>query len=30
MRLPPIVAMSREDIVDWLGPTIDRYLSVAG
>ena len=30
LRLPPIVAMSHDEIVEWLGPTIDRYLSVAG
>ncbi|WP_440069616.1 TetR/AcrR family transcriptional regulator [Streptosporangium sp. OZ121] len=27
LRLPPVVAMSREEIVDWLGPTIQRYLA---
>ena len=26
LRLPPIVEMSREEIVDWLGPTVQRYL----
>src|ERR1700756_454548 len=26
LRLPPVVAMTREEIVDWLGPTIQRYL----
>lgn len=26
LRLPPIVEMSREEIVTWLGPTIQRYL----
>ncbi|GAA3078997.1 TetR family transcriptional regulator [Streptosporangium carneum] len=26
LRLPPVVAMSREDVVDWLGPTLQRYL----
>lgn len=26
LRLPPIVEMSREEIVSWLGPTIQRYL----
>jgi AcrR family transcriptional regulator len=27
LALPPVVAMSRDDIVSWLGPTIQRYLS---
>jgi AcrR family transcriptional regulator len=27
LRLQPVVRMSREEIVDWLGPTIQRYLS---
>jgi AcrR family transcriptional regulator len=27
LRLPPIVEMSHEEIVSWLGPTIQRYLS---
>jgi AcrR family transcriptional regulator len=26
LRLPPVVAMSRDEIVDWVGPTIQRYL----
>jgi AcrR family transcriptional regulator len=26
LRLPPIVEMSREEVVWWLGPTIQRYL----
>jgi AcrR family transcriptional regulator len=26
LQLPPIVDMSREEIVAWLGPTIQRYL----
>lgn len=25
--LPPVVAMSRKEIVDWLGPTVQRYLA---
>ena len=25
LRLPPVVAMKRPDIVKWLGPTIQRY-----
>jgi AcrR family transcriptional regulator len=27
LRLPPIVAMSHDEVVSWLGPTIARYLS---
>ena len=27
LRLPPIVEMTHEEIVSWLGPTIQRYLS---
>jgi AcrR family transcriptional regulator len=26
LRLPPVVAMTPEEIVDWLGPTLQRYL----
>jgi AcrR family transcriptional regulator len=26
LRLPPVTAMSREEVVSWLGPTIQRYL----
>jgi AcrR family transcriptional regulator len=26
LKLPPVVGMSREEIVSWLGPTIQRYL----
>jgi AcrR family transcriptional regulator len=25
LRLPPVVAMSREDLIEWLGPTLQRY-----
>jgi AcrR family transcriptional regulator len=25
LKLPPVVAMSREDLIDWLGPTLQRY-----
>jgi AcrR family transcriptional regulator len=25
-RLPPVTAMSREQIIDWIGPTLQRYL----
>lgn len=27
LRLPPVVVMPREEVVSWLGPTIQRYLS---
>ncbi|MFB9879476.1 TetR family transcriptional regulator [Planobispora siamensis] len=27
LRLPPVVALSREEIVHWLGPTLQRYLT---
>jgi AcrR family transcriptional regulator len=27
LRLPPVVALNRADLVDWLGPTLQRYLS---
>jgi AcrR family transcriptional regulator len=26
LRLPPVVAMTHEDIVAWIGPTLQRYL----
>jgi AcrR family transcriptional regulator len=26
LRLPPVVAMSRDEVVAWLGPTIQRYV----
>jgi AcrR family transcriptional regulator len=29
LRLPPVVGMTRDEVVDWVGPTIDRYLGVA-
>jgi AcrR family transcriptional regulator len=25
LRLPPVVAMSRDDLIEWLGPTLQRY-----
>jgi len=28
LRLPPVVEMSRHEIVEWLGPTIQRYLGL--
>jgi AcrR family transcriptional regulator len=27
LRLPPVIAMSPTDLQDWLGPTIQRYLT---
>jgi AcrR family transcriptional regulator len=27
LRLPPVAQMSRDDVVKWLGPTIQRYLA---
>ena len=29
LRLPPVVGMSREEAVAWLGPTVQRYLTEA-
>lgn len=29
LRLPPVVGMSRDEVVEWLGPTIQRYLEPA-
>jgi hypothetical protein len=26
LRLPPVVDLSQDEIIDWLGPTIQRYL----
>lgn len=28
LRLPPVVEMTRDDVVEWLGPTIQRYLGL--
>jgi AcrR family transcriptional regulator len=28
LRLPPVVEMTRDEIVDWLGPTIQRYVGL--
>ena len=28
LQLPPVVAMSRHQVVEWLGPTIQRYLGL--
>jgi AcrR family transcriptional regulator len=25
LRLPPVVALSREELIDWIGPTLQRY-----
>jgi AcrR family transcriptional regulator len=27
LRIPPIAAMSREELIEWLGPTFQRYLT---
>jgi AcrR family transcriptional regulator len=27
LKLPPVVAMSRDEVVAWLGPTVQRYLT---
>ena len=27
LRLPPVAAMTREEIVAWLGPTVQRYIT---
>ena len=29
LRLPPVVAMSGDELVDWLGPTLQRYVDDA-
>jgi hypothetical protein len=29
LKLPPVVAMRRADIVKWLGPTVQRYIAGA-
>jgi hypothetical protein len=26
LRLPPVVALDRAAVIEWLGPTIQRYL----
>ncbi|BBX63340.1 hypothetical protein MSAS_25140 [Mycobacterium saskatchewanense] len=28
LRLQPVVDMNRDEIVEWLGPTIQRYLGL--
>ena len=28
LRLPPVVEMSRDEVVEWLGPTIQRYFGL--
>jgi len=30
LRLPPVVAMARDEVVTWLGPTVQRYLVGSG
>jgi AcrR family transcriptional regulator len=27
LELPPVVAMSRDDVVEWVGPAVQRYLT---
>lgn len=27
LRLPPVVAMDRDSLLDWVGPTVQRYLT---
>jgi AcrR family transcriptional regulator len=27
LRLPPVAAMSRDEVVGWIGPTIERYVT---
>lgn len=27
LALPPVVAMTRDEVVDWVGPTLQRYLT---
>jgi AcrR family transcriptional regulator len=27
LQLPPVVAMTRDEVVEWVGPTIQRYLT---
>ena len=29
LQLPPVVAMTRDEVVEWLGPTIQRYLGLS-
>jgi AcrR family transcriptional regulator len=29
LRLPPVIDMTKDEIVEWLGPTIQRYLGLA-
>jgi hypothetical protein len=26
LRIPPIVEMTRTELIDWLGPTLQRYV----
>jgi hypothetical protein len=26
LKLPPIAAMTRDEVVSWIGPTLQRYL----
>ncbi|MGW0182096.1 TetR/AcrR family transcriptional regulator [Nocardia sp. NPDC003345] len=29
LRFPPLAAMTRQEVIDWLGPTVQRYLTGA-
>jgi hypothetical protein len=26
LRIPPIVAMPRDELIEWIGPTLQRYV----
>ena len=28
VRIPPVVSMTRDEVIDWVGPTIQRYLGL--
>jgi hypothetical protein len=28
LRLPPVVEMTTDEVVEWVGPTIQRYLGL--
>jgi len=30
LKLPPIAAMSRDEVVEWIGPTVQRYVDAPG
>jgi AcrR family transcriptional regulator len=29
LKVPPVIAMSRDEVVSWLGPTVQRYLDAS-